>query len=116
MKKKYVLLALICVFLLTGCGSKYKDECFKKAKEMYADINDSSITSCVVEYVVERQETLHAYCINDEETIFLGKNSIFRKEDQYYDTYKSFYDQTKAEVTTPVEGYYTYEFKASELK
>ena len=116
MKYKLGLLAIICVLLLTGCGAKYKDECLKKAKELYAAAGDETITSCVIEYADERKDILHTYCINKDKVLYVSEYSKIEPDDQYYDTYYKTYENIKAEVTTPVDGYYTYEFQADELK
>jgi hypothetical protein len=112
-----VCLLIFCVLLLSGCGAeKYKKECLEKAKDMYAKINDEKITSCVIEYAEEQSSTLYTFCVTDEKVVYASEHMVFKPGDTYYDQYWHSYEQIKDEVTTHVDGYYTYEFKADELK
>ena len=116
MKKKLLLLCFVCIFVLTGCaGAKYKEECLKEAKDMYSKINDSSIVSCVVEYSEEKKGTLYEFCITEDKTLYEGVRKV-AKDDKYYDTTLKAYEQILDETKNHVEGYYTYEFLAKDLK
>ena len=118
MKYNLGLLAIICVLLFTGCGAQqlHREECLKAGKELYAGIKDDTITSCVIEYAEKYSDILHTYCVTKDNYLYTNIFSLLKPGDEYYDTYYNSYKQIKDEVVNHVDGYYTYEFQADELK
>ena len=119
MKRFMFLMILLVAVIVTGCESgaekEAKEACKNQLKEYYAHYNDDTITSCLADYSKEEKKVVFTYCINKEGTIYEGYSSKYTKDDPYYQTFLSHYNQTKDELNGN-EDYYAFEFEASELK